>query len=464
MDAQAKVRALYGVMQSLENKLGGGEGIEGLYGSVTKGGMQKVLTALRDKCGLDSNSRLVDIGAGLGRPLMHALVDPGIASGFGVEIDRIKCDKAAAFLRQALVELRRKGVVGPGDSQLQEPPSIQCAPIEQMKTLDPCTHAYSFWEGVPLDGKAAFGRLFAASRTLQAVAVVQRAMRGQQSPAEVMECLGFGELVLVDSFSVSMSGSGRSFTAYVFNRVEPPAALPTPLAAEQPVAEGVATPDHSVDLQAACSLASTASFPEGEVGREATEAAASGTALAGSGAAAPLQPPATAAREGEQVQQPSALGRGSRRAVSRRGEAERSAAPETSASRAGNGASMQTRSSRRNAAKGSEAHRGSNGGAEAQGANAGGAALASANASCGAAQQQKRASPQKPKGVQKRQSPRKAAPVLLQDARVRRPGAAMPSCMPGKGMRVPTKHATAAGGGTADQAQSPTRARRGLLA
>ena len=75
-----------------------------------------------------------------------------------------------------------------------------------MKTLDPCTHAYSFWEGVPLDGKAAFGRLFAASRTLRAVAVVQRAMRGQQSPAEVMECLGFGELVLVDSFSVSMSG------------------------------------------------------------------------------------------------------------------------------------------------------------------------------------------------------------------------------------------------------------------
>ena len=75
-----------------------------------------------------------------------------------------------------------------------------------MKTLDPCTHAYSFWEGVPLDGKAAFGRLFAASRTLRAVAVVQRAMRGQQSPAEVMECLGFGELVLLDSFSDSMSG------------------------------------------------------------------------------------------------------------------------------------------------------------------------------------------------------------------------------------------------------------------
>ena len=36
----------------------------------------------------------------------------------------------------------------------------------QMATLDPATHAYSFWEGVPPSGKHAFGRLFASSKTL----------------------------------------------------------------------------------------------------------------------------------------------------------------------------------------------------------------------------------------------------------------------------------------------------------
>jgi hypothetical protein len=56
------------------------------------------------------------------------------------------------------------------------------APFAQVATLDPCTHAYSFWEGVPIDGKAAFGRLFAASRTLRAVAVVQRAIRWAPAP------------------------------------------------------------------------------------------------------------------------------------------------------------------------------------------------------------------------------------------------------------------------------------------
>jgi hypothetical protein len=164
--------------------------VEGLYGSVNKGGMQKIINVLRDKCGLDGTSRLVDIGAGLGRcagegcaanwappratggnllpplfhhtlhakagrldrqlvgplerschcrlferwhmfpcrPLMHALVEPGIASAFGVEIDRIKCDKAVAFLRQAVLELQRRGV----SSGQFEVPVIQCAPIEQV--------------------------------------------------------------------------------------------------------------------------------------------------------------------------------------------------------------------------------------------------------------------------------------------------------------------------------------------
>ncbi len=51
----------------MQNKLGGGEGIEGLYGSLTRTGMAKVLHSLSKSCGLDQTSRLVDVGAGLGR-------------------------------------------------------------------------------------------------------------------------------------------------------------------------------------------------------------------------------------------------------------------------------------------------------------------------------------------------------------------------------------------------------------
>lgn len=51
----------------LQNKLGGGEGVEGLYGSIKKGGMDRVLECLRAQCGLGSDSVLLDVGAGLGR-------------------------------------------------------------------------------------------------------------------------------------------------------------------------------------------------------------------------------------------------------------------------------------------------------------------------------------------------------------------------------------------------------------
>lgn len=55
---------------SSQNKLGGGEGIEGLYGTLACGGMQKVLDCMAANCGLKSTSRLVDVGAGIGRWVM----------------------------------------------------------------------------------------------------------------------------------------------------------------------------------------------------------------------------------------------------------------------------------------------------------------------------------------------------------------------------------------------------------
>lgn len=295
-DEEARIKALYSIMQSIENKLGGGEGVEGLYGSIKKGGMDRVLECMRQKCGLDARSVLVDVGAGLGRPLMHALLSPGIAGARGIEIDRIKCDKAAAFLRQAIAQLARRGVIQ--DAQVA-PPEIECSAIERVRSLDPCTHAYSFWEGVPVDGKAGFGRLFAASRTLRSVAVVQRAIR--TCPVAYMADLGFGELVLVGSFAVSMSGSGRSFTAYVFNKAALPLPLPPPAAAEAAAAHSVETPAQEAEPAPAAPSALAWRAAEEAEG----ETAQSRLAEAGQG------PPGTAAsggaaRHGRRQRKPSA--------------------------------------------------------------------------------------------------------------------------------------------------------------
>ncbi len=213
---------LFSIPLSFQNNLGGGEGVEGLYGSITGMHMQRMLTIMRERCGLDASSHLVDIGAGLGRPLLHALVSEGISGATGIELDYIKCMKADAFLKQTANALLKRQLIDEAITL----PVIECKPVEKVRSLEPATHAYSFWEGVPVDARVAFGRLFAASPTLRSVTVVQRSMRFED-PEEVMEygyC--FGPVTLVETLSVSMSGSNRSFTAYVFNKTQPPVVVP----------------------------------------------------------------------------------------------------------------------------------------------------------------------------------------------------------------------------------------------
>ena len=72
--------------------------------------------------------------------------------------------------------------------------------------------------------------------------MIQRAMR---DPEGAMLSLGFGQLSLRASFPVSMSGSGRSFTAYVFAREAPALRRAADSAVARPVLWPVATDDAS---------------------------------------------------------------------------------------------------------------------------------------------------------------------------------------------------------------------------
>ncbi len=73
----------------------GGGGSEGIYGTVTQTGMHSILCAMRDNvteewAKLGHGSTFVDIGFGLGRPLLHAMVTIGVKATFGIECDKVK--------------------------------------------------------------------------------------------------------------------------------------------------------------------------------------------------------------------------------------------------------------------------------------------------------------------------------------------------------------------------------------
>ena len=271
-----------------------------MYGSITEAGTARVLRALAGLGGGDAagalgpGSVVLDVGAGLGRPLLHAAVAAGCSGGIGVEVDSVKCEKAAAFLRLTLARLaacgdpegaleRLRGAGGGGRL-----PAVFCADVGGLRTVEPATHVYSFWEGIPGDARAALGALVRKSRSVRGVAVVQRALRGGRDGAEgAMAELGFGALRLEASFPVAMSGSGRGFVAYIFARAPPP---PAAAADDFP-------PELALDrLAAAAAARSAAAAPPGARRGKRRPAGAPAPALGR--AKRPRGPPAAAAKPG----------------------------------------------------------------------------------------------------------------------------------------------------------------------
>jgi hypothetical protein len=200
--------------------LAGGEGIQGIYGSISSSGMQKIFDSMNEHCGFDNASRLLDIGSGLGRPLVHAIITQGIDGAFGIEIDRVKCMKATTFLHQTAKMLESKGVI---DSTIRERlvgitisgQNIADVSVKDLDSSFGSTHAFSFWEGFSDNDRTSMGRLFSESQKLRCIVVVQRKV---PDPDGWMQKYGFTSLTLCASIKVSMSGSGQCFTAYVFSR------------------------------------------------------------------------------------------------------------------------------------------------------------------------------------------------------------------------------------------------------
>lgn len=56
----------------------------------------------------------------------------GLTSSYGVEIDAIKCQKAAAFLAQTRTELSRRGAMPPWFTAV---PEVSCSAIEQASSV-----------------------------------------------------------------------------------------------------------------------------------------------------------------------------------------------------------------------------------------------------------------------------------------------------------------------------------------
>lgn len=201
----SNVKELYKLINKVERDVGGDAGIMGMSGSVARLSMDAILRSME----LDSTSCLLDIGSGLGRPLLHGLV-LGAAGVCGIEFDPIKHVKAQTLISRIL----------PLEYQVRTCCyNLDVQQVQSLADLDErITHIFSFWQGINHEARATVGRLVTHSwlktDNLRSVAVVQEFRKDMQA---YMSKVNFPpELSLVDSFPVSMIGSAAKFRAYIF--------------------------------------------------------------------------------------------------------------------------------------------------------------------------------------------------------------------------------------------------------
>lgn len=86
-----RVATAYSLIKKVTGTLGGGANNGPIYGELTEHALQRVVEVLKQMCGLDRTSRFLDVGGGIGKPVIHLAQDPGVRVAIGVEVEETRC-------------------------------------------------------------------------------------------------------------------------------------------------------------------------------------------------------------------------------------------------------------------------------------------------------------------------------------------------------------------------------------
>lgn len=171
----------------MDMQLGGGGGNDsdgGLYGTLGQRDTEALCLSMR----LTHDSVLFDLGSGIGRPLMCALVSFSIAGAKGVEINWDRWYKSVELCKRVAAEFN------------VPVPELAHGDAASVATLDPATHVYACWEGWNERNMQHVAKLFNQSRTAYFITVVHmKQKQGRGSTPAFLARLGFFSLQPVSS-------------------------------------------------------------------------------------------------------------------------------------------------------------------------------------------------------------------------------------------------------------------------
>lgn len=206
IEVSNEVKTVYKIIQKSTGATGGNGYNGAIYGELTAGSMQKVINFLVDSCELNSASRFIDVGAGLGKPNFHALQSPRVCLSIGVELEEIRWLLSIHNLKSYLSALTRDDE----DLSLNHAINFIHADIDEAQSLDPFTHIYMYDLGFPPPLQQSIARKFNQS-------VHPRYLISYRPPRRVIHEYGY-QVEHLHQMNTKMFGSGESHMAYFYRK------------------------------------------------------------------------------------------------------------------------------------------------------------------------------------------------------------------------------------------------------
>jgi Histone methylation protein DOT1 len=141
---QENVRLCYGIVKKLTGSIGGNASGGPIYGELTIGSMQKVVRIMKTLTGLDSSSRFIDVGSGIGKPSIHVAQDPGVAFSYGIEVEVDRWLLGMSCLKGIFDMAVKQSVCVPSETRIGHRCFFDLGDIRQAQKFDPFTHVYMF--------------------------------------------------------------------------------------------------------------------------------------------------------------------------------------------------------------------------------------------------------------------------------------------------------------------------------
>ena len=150
-----------------------------------------------------TESKFLDIGAGLGKPNLHVLLDPGVEYSFGVEHINLRWALSMLNLKKALTSISSLR-----DALTVPPVFFAHADATTLETLEPFSHVYMFDIGFPPCTLKAIATAFNKSKSV-------KCLISFHSHSDIVDQAGF-KVQKHGKVPTVMSGSNESHVAFVY--------------------------------------------------------------------------------------------------------------------------------------------------------------------------------------------------------------------------------------------------------